>query len=124
MQRIEGSAPDGSAASVDVSQDRRVVYLMTSSCKPCMEVWPTLGPGDVVVTPSPSTESRRKVAQLARPGVTVLMSTDAWFSLRPGPAPWRVTLVDGEIADSRSAAVPGPTSDQPGSKGVHGAHDG
>lgn len=118
MERIEGTALDGTPSGVDVSQGRRVVYLMTSSCKPCMEVWPTLRPGDVAVTPSPSTESRRKVAQLAPEGVTVVMSTDAWFSLRPGPAPWRVTLVDGEIAESRSAL-----SGQPGPEGVYGAHD-
>ena len=126
VERIEGTAPDGTHAAVDVSRGRHVVYLVTSSCKPCLAVWPALREGDVAVTPGPSTESRRKVAALAPPGVTVVMSTDAWFALRPGPAPWRVTLVDGEVADSRPAMV-GDSGDggsgQPGSQGVHRAHD-
>lgn len=103
MECIEGAAPDGTEARVDVSSGRRVVYLMTSSCKPCMPVWPTLQPGDVAVTPSPSTESRRKVAALAPAGVTVVMSSEAWFALEPGPAPWRVTLVDGQVVDAGPA---------------------
>lgn len=103
MEHIDGVGPDGAEIRVDVSSGRRVVYLMTSSCKPCLKVWPTLGPGDVAITPSPSTESRRKVAALAPDGVAVVMSSDTWFLLRPGPAPWRVTLLDGEIVESRSA---------------------
>lgn len=113
MERIEGVAPGGGDVALDVSRGRRVVYLMTSSCRPCMSVWPTLGDGDVAVTPSPSTESRRKVADLAPPGVVVVMSTDAWFALQPGPAPWRVTLVDGEVVESVSAL-----SGQAGPQGV------
>ena len=109
MEHLEGRAPDGSAVSVDVSQGRRVVYFMTSSCRPCLEVWPRLGPADVVVTPSPSTESRRRVSALAPEGVTVVMSSDAWFGFRPGPAPWRVVLMDGEPVES------GPASGQTGS---------
>lgn len=100
MERIAGTGRDGSEVEVDVSQGRRVVYLMTSSCRPCMSVWPTLSEGDVAVTPSPSTESRRKVDSLAPRGVTVVMSSETWFALRPGPAPWRVTLVDGEVTES------------------------
>ena len=103
VDRIEGTAPDGSEAQVDVSRGRRVIYLMTSSCKPCLSVWSTLQAGDVAVTPSPATESRRKIATLAPPGAVVVMSTETWFALRPGPAPWRVTLVDGEIVESVSA---------------------
>ena len=104
MQHIEGPAPDGSEVRIDVSHGRRVIYLMTSSCKPCMAVWPTLRPGDVAVTPSPSTESRRKVAALAPAGVTVIMSSDLWFALDPGPAPWRVALLDGSVVESGPAA--------------------
>ena len=92
---IEGRAPDGSPVRLDVSSGTHVLYLMTSSCRPCLEVWPVLGRGDVVVTPSASTESRRRVAALAPQGVTVVMSSDAWFALPNGPAPWRVALVEG-----------------------------
>lgn len=102
MQDIEGTAPDGSPVRVGVGTGRRVVWFMTSSCRPCLEVWPTLTAGDVVVTPSPATESSRKVASLAPAGVTVVMSSDAWFAFRPGPAPWRVVLEDGQVVESVS----------------------
>ncbi len=104
MEHVEGSAPDGSPVRVDLSDGRRVLYFMTSSCRPCLALWPHLAPGDLVVTPSPSTESRRKVASLAPAGVTVVMSSDAWFAFRPGPAPWRVVLVDGTPVESGPAS--------------------
>src|SRR5579863_1964734 len=50
---LEGSAPDGDPVRVDVSTGRRVLWFLTSSCKPCRQVWPVLGAGDVAVTPSP-----------------------------------------------------------------------
>jgi hypothetical protein len=103
MDHIEGTSPDGSPVRVDLSGTDQVVYLMTSSCKPCLGIWPALREGDVAVTPSPSTESTRKVKELAPEGVTVVMSSDLWFALRPGPAPWRVRLVDGVVVESGSA---------------------
>jgi hypothetical protein len=103
VPQIDGAAPDGSPVQVDLSHGRRVLYFMTSSCRPCRDVWPTLRPGDVAVTPSPSTESRRKVASMAPAGVTVVMSSDVWFAYRPGPAPWRIVLEDGEVVESGQA---------------------
>lgn len=103
---IEGTAPDGAALRVELSEGRRVLYLMTSSCRPCLALWPRLRPGDVAVTPSPSTESRRKVSSLAPDGVTVVMSSEAWFALRPGPAPWRIVVVDGRVVESGPATAP------------------
>ncbi len=102
VQEIEGPAPEGSPVRVDVARGRRVVWFMTSSCRPCLDVWPVLRSGDVVVTPSPSTESSRKVASLAPDGVTVVMSSDVWFAFGPGPAPWRVVLQDGEVVEAGS----------------------
>lgn len=113
---IEGPAPDGSIVRIDLACGRRVVWFLTSSCKPCRAVWPVLIEGDVVVTPSPSTESRRKVAGLAPAGVSVVMSSEAWFAFRPGPAPWRMVVADGEVLESGSA--------QPGPQGVDGSHYG
>ena len=94
---------------VDLSSGRLVLWFLTSSCRPCREVWRRLAPPDVAVTPDPATESRRKVAALAPPGVVVVMSSAAWLEYRPGPAPWRVILVDGVVA----ASGPGG-SGQPG----------
>jgi hypothetical protein len=99
---IEGPAPDGSPVRVDLSGGRHVIHFLTSSCKPCRAVWPALGSGDVAVTPSASTESRRKVASLAPLGVTVVMSSDVWFAFAPGPAPWRVVVEEGEVVESVS----------------------
>jgi hypothetical protein len=99
---IVGTGPDGSAVRVDLSTGTHVVWFLTSSCRPCRTVWPTLGTGDVAVTPDPATESRRKVASLAPAGATVVMSSEAWFRFRPGPAPWRMVVRDGRVVE------PGP----------------
>ncbi len=97
---------------VDVSSGHRVVWFLTSSCRPCQAVWPRLGPVDVAITPSPSTESRRKVAALAPAGVEVVMSSDAWFRFEAGPAPWRVEILDGRIVGS-GPGVAGVRPDRP-----------
>lgn len=101
---ITGPAPDGSLLTVELSTGRRVLLFLTSSCRPCQEVWAALPgpPGTVVVTPSPSTESRRRVASLAPDGTTVVMSSDAWFAFSPGPAPWRIVLEDGAVVAAGS----------------------
>lgn len=85
---------------------------MTSSCRPCRQIWDELEPGRpdvVVVTPSPSTENRRRVAALAPSGIPVVMSSEAWFAFRPGPAPWQVVVVDGVVTQS-GPATPGARS--------------
>ena len=112
---IEGTAPDGSTVRVDLSEGRRTVWFLTSSCRPCRALWPALSAGDLVVTPSPSTESRRAVARLAPGGVAVVMSSEAWFAFDPGPAPWRVVVSGGRVVHSASAEA-GPQS-------VHGGDD-
>jgi hypothetical protein len=97
---IEGPGPDGAPVRVDLTSGRRVLWFLTSSCKPCRAVWPVLGEGDVAVTPSPATESRRKVAALAPPGSIVVMSSDVWFAFGPGPAPWRVVVDGGRVVEA------------------------
>ncbi len=52
----------------------------------------------VIVTPSPSTESRRRVAGLAPPSVPVVMSSDAWHAYGVARAPWLTVLDGGVIA--------------------------
>ena len=102
---IEGTTPDGSIVQVDVLTGRRELLFLTSSCKPCQAVWSALTPLSrvVVVTPSASTESRRNISLLAPAGVLVVMSSETWFAFAPGPAPWRVVLVDGVVTSSGSA---------------------
>lgn len=83
------------------------MLLMTSGCLGCREVWAALAereasvllgtPEIVVVTPDPTLEDSRKVADLAPPGVTVVMSTETWQAFRAGPAPWVAVVRDGRI---------------------------
>ncbi|HWE56303.1 MAG TPA: hypothetical protein VG435_12370 [Acidimicrobiales bacterium] len=116
--QLIGQTPDGSLLTVEVATGHRVLFFLTSSCQPCQAVWAALPgpPGTVVITPSPSTESRRRVMALAPEGTTVLMSSDAWFAFPTGPAPWRIVLEDGEVVDSRSGKT--------GPHRVDGADDG
>ena len=84
---ISGVDPTGQVVSV--VPDGATVYFLTTWCEPCRPVWAALGRGrDLVVTPDPSTENRRRVAELAPDGVQVVMSSDAWFAYGAGPAPW------------------------------------
>lgn len=100
---ISGVDLDGQPVSVD--PEGRTVYFLTSSCRPCLAVWEALGgDGPVVVTPDPSAESRRKVAELAPPGATVVMSTDAWFAYAAGPAPWAVSVSGATVVAEGPAA--------------------
>jgi hypothetical protein len=98
--------PDGSLVQVDISNGRRELLFLTSSCQPCRGVWASLSAASpvVVVTPGPSTESRRAVARLAPEGLLVVMSSTVWFAFAPGPAPWRVKLVDGAVTQAGPAA--------------------
>jgi hypothetical protein len=111
--RIDGVGLDGSAVSVDLTSGRTVLWFLTSSCRPCLKVWPTLGVGDVAVTPNPETESRAAVADLAPPGADVVMSSSAWFTFRAGPAPWRVVVEGGKVVERGSAQAGAHRIDRP-----------
>ena len=100
---VTGPDPSGSPVAFDVTGGRRVVLFLTSTCQSCRGLWPVLAEtagalpagGLAVVTPGPSTESRRRVAALAPGGLTVVMSGDTWLDWSPGPAPWAVVVDDG-----------------------------
>ena len=99
---LSGVDPAGQPVSAD--PEGRTVYFLTSTCQPCRPVWAALGAGAVVVTPDPSTEDRRMVAELGGPAVTVVMSSDTWFAYAPGPAPWAVTVGGGIVTAEGPAA--------------------
>ena len=111
--QVEGVGLDGSAISVDLSSGRTVLWFLTSSCQPCRKVWPTLGAGDVAVTPGPETESRSGLIDLAPAEATVVMSSAAWFTFRAGPAPWRVVVEDGKVVGRGSAQAGAHRVDRP-----------
>jgi hypothetical protein len=96
---IQGVDPRGGAVSVQVSGERLLIVFLTSSCRTCELLWTGDPPdGSVLVTPSPSTESRRRVSQLARSGPVVVMSSEAWHAYAVRRAPWLVVVEHGLIA--------------------------
>jgi hypothetical protein len=90
---------DGRPVEVALASGRSGVIFITSSCQPCRAVWGSASrdPALFLVTPSPTTESRRQVARLAPPGVAVVMSSEAWHEYGVGRAPWLVVVEDGRV---------------------------
>jgi hypothetical protein len=101
---IEGVDPAGRPVSIAVGDGRVVLVFLTSSCAPCQPLW-TGSPshGAVLVTPSPTTESRRRVEQLARPGQVVVMSSEAWQAYDIHRAPWLVVSDNGTVVSDAPA---------------------
>lgn len=69
-----------------------LLIFITTDCRECRDLWESMRhssppEGLVVVTPSPSTESRRRLAGLLPPGVVAVMSSDAWFDYGVAKAP-------------------------------------
>jgi hypothetical protein len=56
-----------------------------------------------LVTPSPSTESARKVGALSPPGVQVVMSSDGWNEYAVTKAPWLVVADGGVVVVDEEA---------------------
>jgi hypothetical protein len=80
-----------------------LLAFLTSGCAPCAPFWSTLDPvvegrSVVIITPSPSTESRRAVAALARPELTVVMASEVWHAYGVTAASWVVLVDRGSIA--------------------------
>jgi hypothetical protein len=92
-------------------QRRDVVAFLTSGCSTCRPFWDELaggppalgGAGLVVVTPDPSTESRRTIAAMAPPGLRVVMSSAAWIAYGVRGAPWFAVVDNGiVVAEGRA----------------------
>jgi hypothetical protein len=97
---ITGVDVNGRPVEVPLGSGRSGVIFLTSSCPPCQAIWGSASTDLALylVTPSPTTESRRQVARLAPPGVTVVMSSEAWHEYGVGRAPWLVVVEDGRVA--------------------------
>jgi hypothetical protein len=101
---VEGVDPSGRPESVSVEVGRVGLVFLTGSCEPCQNLWSGAVEGPVaIVTPNPTTESRRRVGQLAPVGVKVVMSSEAWHSYGVKRAPWLVVVEDGVIVASGRA---------------------
>jgi hypothetical protein len=106
---ITGVDTSGNEQSVELdSHAGRVALLfLTSSCAPCQAFWagevPVPDLPVVLVTPSPSTESRRQVARLSAPDARVIMSSEAWHAYEVTLAPWLVVVQGGVIVGDAPA---------------------
>ena len=100
---ISGSTPAGEPMDLELSGTDADLLFITSDCRECRSRWARVRPGDVIVTPDPSTESARSVAKLAPPGATVIMSSQGWHDYGVTKAPWVVEVRDGVVLSSRPA---------------------
>ena len=101
---IVGVTPNDETVSISVATGvETLLAFLSGGCPVCGELWAGAPSGEsalpdrtrlVVVTSSPDRESPSRVRRLAPPGVTVVMSTDAWQDYRVPGAPYFV-LVDG-----------------------------
>lgn len=106
---VAGVDPAGEPATASI--DDGLLMFLTSSCRPCRALWAELAARPhahaqvTVVTPDPSTESRRSVARLAA-GVDhrVLMSTRAWLDYGVPGAPWLAAVAGGVVRAEGSAS--------------------
>ena len=106
---IAGPGPRGEAHALRVTgtSDTILVFL-SSGCTTCHVFWDELrsvqlprGVRLVVVTKGEESESRTAVAELAPPGVTVVMSTPAWTDYEVPGSPYVIDV------DGRSGTVRG-----------------
>jgi hypothetical protein len=81
-------------------EGRRALVFLTSSCESCINIWQSASPArDVaVVTPDRATESARQLTRVAPPGLTLVMSSAAWFDYAVPGAPWLVIVESGTVA--------------------------
>ncbi len=111
---LDGVDPAGTPVEVTWGAGRRdVVAFMTGSCSTCRPFWNGIaegrrapaGAGLVVVTPDPTTESRRGIAALTPAGLPVVMSSAAWTAYGVRGAPWFAVVVDGVVRAEGQAAT-------------------
>jgi hypothetical protein len=114
--RFRGVGLDGVVWEGPSEEGTTVVWFLTSGCQTCQAFWHGLraGPGqpvtaadgtwpDVVVTPSPSLESRRAVEARAPGALPVVMDGDVWHAYAVNGAPWFVAVVDGLVVAEGTA---------------------
>ena len=116
---IQGVGPNGEAHAVRVVGQRSdtVLAFLSSGCATCHVFWDELRDVDlpgatrlIVVTKGADAESPVAVADLASPGMTVVMSSEAWQAYEVPGSPY-VIHVDGPSGRVRGEGT-GPSWDQ------------
>jgi hypothetical protein len=109
---ILGATIEGGASKIAMRSDRNTLLaFLSSGCSACVPLWEGLGgiqrgivPGDariVVVTKDPSYELMARLKQLAPPGSTVVMSSQAYADYQVELSPYFI-YVDGMAGEVRS----------------------
>lgn len=105
LSTLDGITPAGDAVTVSLEHGRGPTLLafLSSGCSTCQTFWqafardlelPTPDTRTVVATKGPADESISEVARLAPPGLTTVMSTEAWDAFRVPMTPYFL-FVDG-----------------------------
>jgi hypothetical protein len=101
---VAGVTPTGAAVSVGVGRpgERTLLLFLSSGCTKCGGFWEAmaqgahqqLGPGarTLVVTRDADEESPSRLAELAPPGVTVVLSSASWDAYGVPGAPYAVVV--------------------------------
>ena len=127
---ISGVGPTGEAHAIRIAGTAHdtVVAFLSSGCTTCHVFWEELRDVQlpaatrlVVVTKGEDAESPVAVADLAPPGVTVVMSDDAWAAYEVPGSPY-VVHVDGPSGRVRGEGT-GPSWDQVRRMLLQGAGD-
>jgi hypothetical protein len=104
---VSGRSPAGEPVEVAVGAGPTTLIFLTSDCAECQALWrgmtadPAAQPSVVLVTPDPSTQSRRALEALVPPEQVAVMSSDTWHAYGITRAPWCVVVEDGTIVASR-----------------------
>lgn len=114
---VSGVGPDGSAVSVSLRHGKGETLLafLSTGCVSCRVFWdelsgrptmPTPTTRPVVVTKGPQAESPAKVAEVAAPHLTLIMSDDAWDSFKVPVTPYFMLVgEDGSVLGEGSATT-------------------
>ncbi|HEY7704580.1 MAG TPA: hypothetical protein VID03_07085 [Acidimicrobiia bacterium] len=105
LTELSGVTPAGDTVNVSLIHGRgtTLISFLSSGCSSCRTFWdafsgdfelPGVDARPVIVTKGPAAESPEGVASLAPPGITTLMSTEAWDAFRVPMTPYFL-LADG-----------------------------
>ena len=115
---LVGTDPSGDAVAIGVlgANRRTLLAFLTTGCTTCHQFWSAFAEGVelpapdirlVVVTQGHEAESPARVAELAPPGIDVVLSSDAWEDYGVPVAPY-FALVDGDEVVGEGAAASWP----------------
>lgn len=112
---LAGIDPAGDAVAVGVlgGQHRTLLAFLSTGCTTCHQFWSAFGQGVelpapdirlVVVTQGTEAETPARVAELAPPGVDVVMSSDAWEDYGVPVAPYFALVERDQVVGEGAAA--------------------